>query len=249
MGLNKVSAIIVDDEQEAIDLLLEVLKDNPQVNVLATCTDAMKAPEIILPMRPDLLFLDIQMPGQDGFRVLETVNSTGFYPKVIFITGYDKFAIRAIKHAALDYLLKPVNPDELTQALSRLTTVTTEKLQVCIEQLLHKIDSNKKLKFNTRTGFIIINTADIVYCKADRNYTEIYLNDGRIEVLTHTLKHISEVLNFDHFFRGSRSLLINLDYLVKAERTKKQITLQINDDFINLSLPGNQIKTLERLKK
>ncbi len=244
MESNKIKTVIVDDESKSVEILMDALKNHPEVEVLKACFDSAKAPEIILSKRPDLLFLDIQMPDKDGFQVLEEVNKMGFFPKVIFITGYDKFAIRAIKHAALDYLLKPVNPEELSAALSRLETASADKLQNSIEQLLQKIDSNKKIKFNTRTGFIIINTSEIVCCKADRNYTEVYLNDGRMEVLSHSLKELSGNLNFEPFFRISRSILINLDYLVKADRTKKQITLQVNDEFVNIPLSGRQIKAL-----
>lgn len=248
MRSDKITAIIVDDEKESIDLLTDLLKPHSEIQILATIQNSSQAAELILMNRPEVLLLDIQMPEKNGFKVLEDVNNNGFYPKVIFVTAYDQFAIQAIKHAALDYLLKPVIPDELNDAIAKLKSKPANQLQKSIEQLLHKIDSNRKLKFNTRAGFIIINSADIVYCKADRNYTEVYLNDGRMEVLTHPLKYIDQILTADNFFRGSRSLLINLDYLVKAERTKKRITLQFDDQQAILSLPGSQIKAIERLK-
>jgi two-component system LytT family response regulator len=240
-------AIIIDDEKESIDLLLDLLKDCPEIIILDSFQDPEEGIKGILSYKPDVLFLDIQMPGKDGFDVLREIHDYNLNPVVIFITGYDQFAIKAIKFAAFDYLLKPVDPEELKNTIEKLKNQKKDNLENQVKKLLNHINSNVKLKFNTRTGFIIIDPSDIIYCLADRNYSEIYLFDGRKEVITCNLKKLSKVLPHDNFHRVSRSLIINTQFLTKVERTNRKITLKNNDQMISFSIPSDQIKNLEKL--
>jgi len=240
-------AIIIDDEEESIDLLLDLLKDFPEISVMESYNNPVEGIAGILRYKPDLLFLDIQMPEKNGFDVLREIKEHDFNPVVIFITGYDKFAIQAIKHAAFDYLLKPVDPIELKSTIEKLNDKNQDKLTNQVSRLLTHLNSNVKLKFNTRTGFIIIESSEIVYCLADRNYSEIYLADGRREVITCNLKNLYKELPQDIFFRASRSLILNLNYLIKVERTKRMVTLKFQDEYLKFSLPYEQVQLLENL--
>ena len=168
---------------------------------------------------------------------------------MIFITGYDKFALQAIKHAAFNYLVKPVDPAELKSTIEKLKTKNNDDLSSQVGKLLHHLNSNIKLKFNTTTGFIIIDSSEIIYCQADRNYSEIYLSDGRKEVITSSLKRVFKDLPKDNFFRASRSLIINADYIVKVERTKQIVSIKYQNSIIDFSLPHKQIQALEESLK
>lgn len=242
---NKFKAIIIDDEKESIDLLLDILKDSPEIEILKTYQDPQEGIKGIIHYKPDLLFLDIQMPEKDGFDVLREIHEFNLNPTVIFITGYDKFAVQAIKHAAFDYLVKPVDPAELKTTIEKLKTNKKEDLTNQVSKLLHHLNSNVKLKFNTPTGFIIIDSSEIIYCQADRNYSELYLSGGRKEVITINLKKLFKDLPKDNFFRASRSLIINMNYITKVERTKQIVSIKYQNSIIDFSLPHKQIQALE----
>ncbi|MCD4696605.1 MAG: LytTR family DNA-binding domain-containing protein [Bacteroidales bacterium] len=241
----KLTAIIIDDEKESTDLLLDLLTDFPEINILKSYQFPEEGIKGIIKHKPDILFLDIQMPEKDGFDVLKEIREYNLNPSVVFITGYDKFAIQAVKHAAFDYLLKPVDPEELKTTIEKLKNQKQDGLSNQVSKLLTHLNSNVKLKFNTRTGFIIIDSSEIVYCLADRNYSEIYLADGRKEVITCNLKKLLKNLPMDIFFRASRSLIINVNYITKAERSKGIITIKYQDNQIEFSLPRTQIQALE----
>jgi len=242
---NKFRAIVIDDEKESTDLLMDLLKDYSEIEILKTYQNPVEGIKGIIHYKPDLLFLDIQMPEKDGFDVLSEIREYDLYPIVIFITGYDKFALQAIKHAAFDYLVKPVDPVELKATIKKLNSQKTNDLTNKVSKLLHHLNSNIKLKFNTPSGFIIIDSSEIIYCQADRNYSEIYLSDGRKEVITNNLKKLSKNLPKDNFFRASRSLIINMSYITKVERTLQKISIKYQNGIIDFSLPHKQIKALE----
>ena len=238
--------VIIDDEEESIDLLKDLLSEYPEIHILESYSAPEDGKKGVLRYKPDVLFLDIQMPGKSGFDVLKEIQDFNLNPIVIFITGYDKFALQAIKFAAFDYLLKPVDPSELKITIQKLKIQGKGDLTIQVSKLLDHLNSNVKLKFNTRTGFIIIDTSDIIYCQADRNYSEVYLTDGRKEVITCNLKKLYKELPQKVFFRATRSLAFNLNYLTKVERTKRKVTLKYQDEYFEFSVPYEQIQMLEK---
>lgn len=240
-------AIAIDDEQDSLDILLDHLSKIPEIRLLETYTDPSAGIDGIVNYKPDLLFLDIQMPGIDGFEVVSKIRSFDIHPTIIFITGFDKFALKAIKHAAFDYLIKPVDAIELQETIDKLKTANQVDISGQLDKLLNHINTNVKLKFNTRTGFIIIDTSEIIYCLADRNYSEIFLSDGRKEVVTCNLKNLYTQLEKESFFRAHRSLLINLNFLVKVDRTKRKLTLKNQSEHFEFTIPSKQLQQLKIL--
>lgn len=245
MNQSPITAIIVDDEQESQDILADALNDFPEIEIIATAMNADKAVDLILRHRPDLIFLDIQMPEKDGFYVVEDLKEYKYSPTIIFITAYNKYSIKAIKHTAFDYLLKPVNPTELAETIARFkeqgSGLNTEER---IEKLLQEIKKNQKIRFNTRTGFILLNTADIIYCESDRNYSTIYLGNEKKEVVTCNLGALQKVLPADNFFRISRFVIVNLEYLVSVDRSKHTCKIVKDDEVFSFNISNKQIKNI-----
>jgi len=211
------TAYIVDDEKHCREVLEHLLSRHcPEVQVLASCKDGAEAVKMLEQQSPDLLFLDIEMPGMNGFEVLE--QSTHHDYDIIFTTAYNEFAIKAIKHSALDYLLKPVDKDELILAVQRSRQhkphVATDPIKDLLESLqLRK--TPKRFAASTMEGLTMVNADEILYCESDSAYCRLFFTDGRSMLLSKTLKDVEEALQHDHFCRIHHSYLINMDYVRK----------------------------------
>ncbi len=212
-----INCIIIDDEPNNVENLQHMLKKYcTEVVVAATATSADEAIEKIHLHRPDLIFLDIQMPVKSGFDVLKSFTEIFF--EVIFITAYDKYGIQAIKFSALDYLLKPVNIDELKLAVEKAKTRISQKNQnLKIENLLEYIKRGQKdspkLALPTLTETTYVKTDEIIRCEADDNYTTFYLQNGEKILVCKPLKEFSEILKPFNFLRTHQSHLVNIQFV------------------------------------
>ncbi len=232
-----VSAIIVDDEREAIDYLSILLKENfPEISIIATAVNSSDAEMQVFKKRPDLLFLDIKIDSKNGFDIIEELNNENYFPHVIFVTAYDNFAIEAFKANAIDYLLKPVDPGDLVRAVKKF--FEKRQLEQEPQNILGLLNNyNPRIQFNTRTGYILINPFDIVYCKSDGNYSEIYLKDNTKKLVSYNLKNLLEQLPQPPFKRISRFHIINERYLVEVNKGIHSCKLMAADlqVFLNYS--------------
>jgi two-component system, LytTR family, response regulator len=215
------TAIIVDDEKhcrEVLQLLLQ--KYCPSIKLLGNCASGTEALQTIAQRQPDILFLDIEMPGMNGFELLEKVEHPEF--AVIFTTAYNEYAIKAIKHSALDYLLKPIDKDELILAMERAKENRSQRSPGRIHQFLDLINSKKqsrRLAVPTLEGLIMINTDEILYCESDSAYCRVFFtNQGRPLVISKVLKEVEEVLQGEDFCRIHHSYLINMRFVEKYIR-------------------------------
>ena len=206
-------AIIIDDEpnaREKLQLMTErYCKD---VVIAATAKDAEEGLAAIKEHAPDLIFLDIEMPVLTGFDMLKQIPEINF--EIIFTTAHDQYAIKAIRFSALDYLLKPIDLDQLQQAVQKAAERRTEKSSALqyqsLKANLHKPHAAMdQLAVPAQTGMIFLKVSDIIYCEADSNYTRIILNDKRKIVSTRTLKEYEEMLDDNGFIRIHHSWLIN----------------------------------------
>ncbi|MBS1547949.1 MAG: response regulator transcription factor [Bacteroidetes bacterium] len=213
-------AVIVDDEQEARDVLRTMLcRHAPEVAILAEVASVAQAMEVLRTHKPDLLFLDVQMPGGDGFELLKRLGAWDF--DVIFTTGSSKHAIQAIRFSALDYLVKPVLGDELLAAIDRHIAKRGSAPDVQAH-LLHNIaqpdERTMKLTLTSGDRSYFIPPSEVVWCEADVNYTNLYLKDERRFVSARTLKDYEDMLSPLGFLRTHRSYLVNrahIDHLDK----------------------------------
>jgi len=244
-----IKVIIVDDEQKAITLLGELLKEFEEINVVASAENVDQAVEAILEFNPEIVFLDIQMPGKNGFELLHEIHDFDIQPTIVFVTAFDEYAIDAIRYSAFDYLLKPVNPVELKKAISRYQHAKKEELSEVKRNLdtFIKNISVSKLRFNTRTGAIFINPEEIIYVQADGNYSNIHLVNDKVELVTAYLSTVEEKLPEIGFFRISRSVVINLKYLKRIDRKKRECILEYENNNYLLQAPLKNIKKLEQL--
>jgi two-component system LytT family response regulator len=213
----EIKSIIVDDEVnniENLQLLLE--KYSTGISVVATANSAGEAIEKITVHQPDLVFLDIQMPVKSGFEVLKAFPKVSF--EVIFVTAYDKYGIQAIKFSALDYLLKPIQIDELKLAVEKAKTRVEQKNQhLKIENLLGFIQRGHsdfpKIALPTLTEILYVKTDEIIRCEADDNYTTFYLQNNEKILVCKPLKEFAEMLKSFHFLRTHQSHLVNIQFV------------------------------------
>jgi len=241
------SAILVDDEPSAIANLGLLLQNHPEINVIKTITDATLAADIIRQNEPDLLFLDIQMPGKTGFEIARELLQTGECPDLIFSTAFDEYAIEAIRHAAFDFLVKPVNPAELKQAITRLQEKPPKPdREQQLRKLIESTLTRPRIKISNAGGFTLINPADIIYIQADWNYAELFFSDGKSELATMNIGAIEEILPKNDFFRITRSIIINISCLTKVSRKKREAILVKDGHEYKFPIPLLNIRKLEK---
>ena len=248
MEIEKLNVIIVDDEEEARDILTRQLHRVGNLEISGKASGVDEALEMIISLSPDIVFLDIQMPEKDGFELVKSLKKYNLHPSIIFVTAHNEYAINAVKVAAFDYLLKPVVFDELKEAIFRFKSERKIKEEERkIEALLETLGHKDKICFNTRTGYIYISPKEIVFCQADVNYTDIHLSRDRKEVVTVNIGKVEELLKQTNFFRISRSHLINTDYLVKADRKTKTCEMYKDGEKFTIPASNKQIRELEQL--
>ncbi len=239
--------ILVDDEPGAIANLEALLRGYPSIAVIASVTNAMQAVDAILENQPDVVFLDIQMPGKTGFEIARDLLDSAFFPKIIFSTAFDKFAIGAIRHAAFDFLVKPVNPEELKQAIDRLQQIPSKSIQTDqLARLIERTLSKPRIKISNTGGFSLVDPADIIYIQADWNYSVLFFDKEKSELATMNIGLLEESLPKNDFFRISRSVIINVTYLKKVNRKKRQALLIKDGQEYTFQIPLLNIRKMER---
>jgi two-component system, LytTR family, response regulator len=234
-----IKAILVDDEMHGLDTLGILLAEFcPEVQVIDRCPSAKKALESITKTKPDLVFLDIEMPVMNGFELLEQFEQIPF--SVIFTTSYDQYAIKAIRFSALDYLLKPVDPKELIAAIRKVSKKnnppTSEQLQMLMDQLQHRESPLTRIAIPTSEGFELVPADQVVRCEADDNYTYLFLKNTKRIIASRTLKEIEEQLReFPAFVRVHHSYIVNLNEVVKYVRGEGGYLLMTDGSTVNVS--------------
>lgn len=242
-----IQVLIVDDEPEVQDLLSILLRDYPGLEVVGLAPDVDTAIQLTLDKKPDLVLLDIQMPGKDGFTYLEELRSLQLYPGIIFVTAYENYAIQAIRNAAFDYLLKPIRKEELFQSITRFTEFLERDRQEGISRLIELLNKSKpgRIRLNTRTGYFFVDPLDIMYIEADGNYSHIRLTSGKTEITTLILGNIEKLVEEQSFLRISRSYIINMKYISRVDRRDNTCELEHNGVVHRIKFPPKKIRLLE----
>lgn len=245
--METIKAIIVDDEVRAIELFKGLLEEFEEIDLTATAKNVDDGVQLILDHQPDIVFLDIQMPNKNGFELLHEIKDFDVQPTIIFVTAYDAYAIEAIRHSAFDYLTKPVDPRLLKKAIKRFQCEKSKvNAKENIKLVLNHLAPNK-IKFNTRSGSIFLSPEDILYVEAEGNYAEIFLTDENSHMVSMYLATVLEKLPEDMFFRISRSVAINLNYLKQLNRKKKICELEVNGKPFTFKMPVKYIRLLDKI--
>ncbi len=240
----KARTLIVDDEELARERLRQLLGNQPEIELVGECADGLEAVAAIKEHSPDLVFLDIQMPELDGFAVLEAVNVEPM-PVIVFVTAYDKFALRAFEVHAVDYLLKPFDRERFESALRR-----------ALEQVRHREDATRseaqaavltemqapakpleRVAIKSGGRIVVVKTADIAWIESAHNYVEIH-DDKQAHLLRESISSIETRLPSDKFVRISRSVIVNVDRV-------KELELLFHGEY-TVTLQNGQRLTLSR---
>ena len=230
--------IIIDDEPYCCEILAAMLEsDCPDVVIVSICNNANDALKVIRQQSPDLVFLDVEMPKMNGFEMLEQLPAINFH--LIFTTSYDQYALKAIRFSAIDYLLKPVDREELQKAVQKVVQRSeipaAEQLQIMFQKLYHPASSIHKIALPTMEGLQMIPVQSIISCEADDNYTTLILKDNKKIVVSFTLKVIEEMLEDHSFLRVHRSFLVNLDEVEKYVKADGGYVVMSNGTHVYIS--------------
>lgn len=240
-------AVIVDDEIKALQSLTwELTNFSEEINVIASFTNPIEALEYLGKNTPDCLFLDIEMPTMDGFQFIQKLTNKNF--PVVITTAYNQYALKALKNEALDYLLKPIDTDDLEETILKIKKFNTkyfsvEKLEMALLNFNSK-STQKRITLNTDGKLLFLENDEILYAESDGNYSTIFLSDGQKIVLTKKLKEVNQLLPSDSFFRIHNSYIINLNkikeflktdgYVVLKSNHKIPVSRQKKSDFLDL---------------
>ena len=242
-----IEVVIVDDETKALQSLSwELTNFSDEIKVMASFTDSFEALGYLEKNSPDCLFLDIEMPTMDGFQFIQKLKNKDF--PVVITTAYNQYAIKALKNEAIDYLLKPIDTDDLKDTIVKIKKYNAKNYSAeRLEKILLNFNSNllhKKITFNTDGKLIFLESDEILYAESDGNYSTIYLSDGQKIVLTKKLKEVNQLLPEESFFRIHNSFIINLNkikeflktdgYVVLTSNHKIPVSRQKKSDFLDM---------------
>jgi two-component system LytT family response regulator len=241
-------SVLIEDEEESLLLLQNLIAASGLAEVAGSTSDAAEALNLIISLDPEIVFIDIKMPGRSGFEILDDLRKIrSVHPYIVFTTAFDEFAVRAFEYAAFDYLLKPVEPQRLAETLLRCIDRKQSDIKQPIDILL---SSHRKLQFRNISGIVFIDPSEIVYIEAGGNYSVFHLSNNRTETVTMLLGRVEEQLPSERFFRISRSFIINLEYLKKINTKQLQCILVKNGYEFRCDISRDRIGDLaERMKK
>ena len=248
-----IRAIIIDDEPAMQEVNSQLLSEYfPQIKLVGTEDCIKTGIDLIHKKKPDLVLLDIQLSDGSGFQLLQKLPSYDF--KVVFITAFDSFAIKAIKFSAIDYILKPVNEIEFQQAIQRAIELiekkvhTESQVNVLMDSFKKELQ-NKKLVLRTQNSMHIVDISDIHFCKSDNSYTTFFLDDNESILVSKSLKDYESILKEYGFFRPHQSYLVNLNHIKKVDKTDHGFLIMKNKKEIPISIrqKKNLIDLLDNL--
>jgi two-component system LytT family response regulator len=241
----KLNSLIVDDEENAITLLNKLLAETLLFNEIRLAQSVDAAYAELKQFDPDIIFLDIKMPGKDGFAFIQDLPQKYTTDKIVFVTAYDQYAIKAIKNQAFDYLLKPVNRKELKQCIVRFLKRKNEDVDPSgTSRIIESYGRLTRIRVNTRNGTLFINPADILFCKAEGNYTTI-CTGKKNHLCSLNLGKVAELLPENGFIRVGRSYIINFEYISMLDRKECTILLVKDEESVTVKIPKQHLKDLD----
>jgi DNA-binding LytR/AlgR family response regulator len=219
MKPERISVLVVEADAESGDVIEFHLRSIADIDIAGIAHNAAGALQIVSEAIPDIIMTDIDLPDKNGFELLDEIRQRKIFPGVIVCAESQKHCIQAIRSAVFDYLLKPINPAELMEAMSRFRQQHNRAgLEEKLDRLVRLLNRHEKIRFNTRHGFMMIDPSEIVYCQADWSYTEIFLQHGKVITVSMNIGKVEELLDTTRFIRVSRSVIINISTLLSVDR-------------------------------
>ncbi|MGQ8337627.1 LytR/AlgR family response regulator transcription factor [Sunxiuqinia sp. A32] len=240
----RLKALVVDDEKADRDLLCYLLKSNSGIGEIHEAGNVEDALFKFIDISPDIVFLDIVMPGKSGLDFIELIKKRNLATNIIIVSAYKDSAIEAIRSQVYDFILKPINEKDLSSLIEKYRVHKNMNINEKLDKVLNNIDNGLKLKISSKNSHILIDPNDILYCAAEGSYTDIHLTNGSIELANTYLAKVEKMLEDFRFFRIGRSTLINLDKLWKVNRNDNSCVLSALEKNVKLRGSAKQIKLL-----
>jgi len=233
----------VDDEESARKLMHKLLEETLHFFEIRMAHSVDSAKSELNSFSPDMIFLDIRMPGKDGIEFVNDIDIKENRPGIVFVTAYEQYAIQALKVRAFDYLLKPVNRKELMECIEKFVALMGDSvsMQARQQEITKKIS---RIKVNTRTGVVFINPATILFCRAEGNYTTICTGEKEY-LCSLNLGKLQDQLPLTGFLRVGRSLIINFEYITLLDRKSSTVTLVRDSESVIVKIPHQHLKDLD----
>jgi two-component system LytT family response regulator len=239
------NVVIVEDEVNSRLLLKNLLSENPKVTIVGEAASVAEGLQVINSTRPDLLFLDVQLQNGTSFDLLQQLENQY---QIIFTTAYDEYAVKAFKFNAIDYLLKPIDEDELRLAVQKAEDHFSRNYKLSKDQITNLLSSvtgngrvSDKIAIPTPEGFIVLPCQDILYCRSIGNYTEFVLSNDKKLMSSYTLKQYDDILVNHGFLRIHKSYLVNLKHITQYKRTDGGSVVLANGDEIAVSKRNKEL--------
>lgn len=246
--MTKIRAIIVEDEAPARELLKAYLQKHENIELVAECSDGFMGAKAINEYKPDLAFLDIQMPKLTGFELIELLDEM---PQVIFTTAYDQYAIKAFELSAVDYLMKPFSRQRFDEAIDKVfdrinqnDASSTESLEALSQKVKDDTDEIERLFIKTGNRIDVVAVSDIIHIEAEDDYVEIFTADKKY-LKKETMNYLEKSLSKETFVRVHRSSIINTNYIQKLERYGKESYVVILNDGSKVNVSKSRVKELK----
>ncbi|MDB4582473.1 LytTR family DNA-binding domain-containing protein [Draconibacterium sp.] len=244
MDKKEFNVLIVDDEPEARFLLSSLLSEIKNVRVIGEADNAEKALYYLVEHYPNLLILDINLPDKSGIELVKLLRKRNVDVPVVFVSAYKEFAIEAIRNEVYDFILKPVDRNELKKVIEKYQRLDKKDLPAKLMEVLNSIKENSQIRLNSNNSYILINPLEIVYCESEDGYTKMYLSNGKTEISNSSLSQIeNKIKNFD-FYRLGRSILLNKNHIRAINKSTNKCVLTTNETSWEISASRKSIKEL-----
>ncbi|MBI9066866.1 MAG: response regulator transcription factor [Salinivirgaceae bacterium] len=245
--LKEKTCIIIDDDKFSRETLTDFLSGYKNLSIIKSISDSQLAIKHIAIHKPDLVFLDINMPHKSGMNVMSEINELKLPTTVIFITAHLEYLMDALKTNAFDYLVKPLNKQELDETIKRF--LDKSKINSTFLSESHKPDKHSESKIIIRNSYrsLVLTTKDVIYVNADGCYSNVYLTKKKTETISKNIGQIEKYFNENSFFKISRSIIINIKFLTKIDRVKKLVYLTSNETNYELKATKENMISLENL--
>ncbi len=232
---NSISVVIIDDEPRARETIRNILElSTIDINILGEADSIKSGFALIAETSPELVLLDINLPDGTGFDLLKMFDKIKF--RVIFITAHEEYAINAFKFSAIDYILKPITAASLINAIEKaVDAIDKDQMTLKLNTLISNLDRLKKIVLKTAESIYVVNVESIIRCEADVNYTHFHLENGKHHIVSKPLKDYAEILEKAAFFRTHQSHLVNLEHILRYEKTDGGYLVMDDDSSVPVS--------------